>query len=45
MECKFIIENPIEMEDLGGKTPIFGNTHEALQVLGTPVFFEGKSSQ
>ncbi len=23
----FIMENPIEMDDLGGNTPIFGNTH------------------
>ena len=22
-----IMENPIQMDDLGGKTPIFGNTH------------------
>ena len=24
----FIVENPIKMDDLGGPTPIFGNTHE-----------------
>ena len=23
----FIMENPIKMDDLGGKTPIFGNIH------------------
>ncbi len=23
----FIMENPIKMDDLGGSTPIFGNTH------------------
>ncbi len=23
----FILENPIKMDDLGGFTPIFGNTH------------------
>ena len=23
----FIMENPIEMDDMGGNTPIFGNTH------------------
>ena len=23
----FIMKNPIEMDDLGGKTTIFGNTH------------------
>ena len=23
----FIMENPIKMDDLGGKSPIFGNTH------------------
>ena len=23
----FIMENPIKMDDLGGKPPIFGNTH------------------
>ena len=23
----FIMENPINMDDLGGNTPIFGNTH------------------
>ena len=23
----FIMENPIKMDDLGGPTPIFGNTH------------------
>ena len=27
----FIRENPIKIEDLGGKTPIFGNTHIRLQ--------------
>ena len=23
----FIMENPIKIDDLGGNTPIFGNTH------------------
>ena len=29
----FIMENPIEMDDLGGNTPIFGNTHVHLVKL------------
>ena len=32
----FIMENPIKMDDLGGKTPIFGNTHTFFGFLSTP---------
>ena len=32
------MENPIKMDDLGGKTPIFGNTHSlpTPSILGFP---------
>ena len=29
----FIVENPIKMDDLGGNTPIFGNTHIPLLIM------------
>ena len=28
-----IMENPVKIDDLGGNTPIFGNTHIALCLL------------
>ena len=29
-----MVPNPIKMDDLGGNTPIFGNTHMNLQITG-----------
>ena len=32
----FIMENPIKMDDLGGKPTIFGNTHDTHVFSGFP---------
>ena len=32
----YFMENPIKMDDLGGKPPIFGNTHTSIRLTGIP---------